>query len=373
MRAAGIHTTREDVAAFMMEHLGEPRAMLARQIEHAVRDSRARMRVGLGTTEIASVPMLPSDSDGNELTRGVQVSAESSDVSLDIERDSDGSSRTSLDTVVAPSQGSVGASGSTLTLARPVAAPLSAGIGGTVGQPAGSVPVPVGVPRRSLRPVVGWIAGTCLLAALLAGGFWWRAARPSPIAAAAVAATPSHLPEPHEPSTSPPSDTSALQAIASTGDPPSAASAFAHPRAQRSSAPPLAEPNVPDRGDNLLEQARRARRAGRVDDAAALFAAAVQNAPADSEALTGLAEVDEAQGATAKAIIAYRRAVAVNPKYLPARLGLADSLWTSGQRDEARTAYLGIVDQFPATLYPNLVRERVDRTTTTIPKSAGTK
>jgi serine/threonine-protein kinase len=364
MRAADIHTTREDVAAFMMEHLGEPRAMLARQIEHAVRDSRARTRVGLETTEIASERTLRSDSDGDELTRGAQVSAESWDVPRDLERDSDGSSRRSLDTVAPPSRGSVGASDSTLTLPRPVAAPLSAGIGGTVGQPAGSVPVPMGVPRRSVRPVVGWIAGTGLVAALLAGGFWWRAARPPPIGAAAAAATPSHLPEPHEPSTLPPSDTSVVQAIASAGGPPSPASAFAHPRAQRSSAPALAEPNVPDRGDSLLELARRARRAGRVDDAAALFAAAVQNAPADSEALTGLAEVDEAQGATAKANSTYRRAVAVNPKYLPARLGLADSLWTSGQLDEARTAYRSIVDQFPATLYPNLVRERVDRTTT---------
>jgi serine/threonine protein kinase len=359
MRAADIHTTREDVAAFMMEHLGEARAMHSRQIEHAVRNSRARTLAGLETTEMASVPTLRSD--GNELTPGAQISAESWDVSLDLERGSDGSSRPSLDTVVRPSQRSIGASDLTLTIPRPVTAPPSAGIGGTVGGPAASVPIPVGVPRRALRPIVGWIAGTCLLAALLAGGFGWRATRPRPIHAAAAAATPSHLPEPHESSTSPPPDSSAVHAIVSMGGPPSPASAFAHPRVQRSSATALAEPNVPDGGDNLLELARRARRAGRVDDAAALFAAAVEKAPADSEALTGLAEVDEAQGATAKAIVAYRRAVAVNPRYLPARLGLADSLWTSGQLDEAGTAYRSIVDQFPATLYPNLVRERVDR------------
>jgi tetratricopeptide (TPR) repeat protein len=89
-----------------------------------------------------------------------------------------------------------------------------------------------------------------------------------------------------------------------------------------------------------------------------LFAAAVEKTPTDSEALTGLAEVDEAQGATAKAIVTYRRALAVNAKYLPARLGLADSLWTSGQRDEATTTYRRIVDQFPAILCPDRARER---------------
>jgi tetratricopeptide (TPR) repeat protein len=89
-----------------------------------------------------------------------------------------------------------------------------------------------------------------------------------------------------------------------------------------------------------------------------LFAAAVEKAPTDSEALTGLAEVNESQGATAKAIAIYRRAVAVNPRYLDARLKLANLLWTSGQRDEARIAYRAIVDQAPANLCPDLARQR---------------
>jgi serine/threonine protein kinase/TolA-binding protein len=362
MRTADVYATREDVAAFLTKHLGEARAMHVRQIEHAVRSSRARMRAGLETTAIASEPELPSDVD--ELTWGARVSAESLDVSIDLERGSGESSRPSLDTVpVPPPHRSSGPSDATLTEIppQPTAARLGAGIGGAIAEPAAAVPVPPSVSRRPPRPVAAWVAGTCLLAALLAGGFAWRASRPHPIGAAAVVASPTHVPESREPSALPPSETSAVQATARAGDPPSPASASAQPKAQRSSATALVEPSASDRGDNLLELARHARRAGRIGDAAALFAAAVEKAPADSEALTGLAEVSEAQGITAKATALYRRAVAVNPRYLPARLGLADSLWTSGQLDEARTAYRGIVDQFPSGLYPNVVRERADR------------
>jgi Tfp pilus assembly protein PilF len=96
-----------------------------------------------------------------------------------------------------------------------------------------------------------------------------------------------------------------------------------------------------------------------------LFASAVESSPTDSEALTGLAEVDEAQGATGKAIAHYRRALAVNPRYLPAHLGLADSLWTSGQRNEAQMVYRTIVDQFSPALCPDIARERAAATAAT--------
>ncbi len=89
-----------------------------------------------------------------------------------------------------------------------------------------------------------------------------------------------------------------------------------------------------------------------------MFASAVEEATTDSEALTGLAETDDAQGATVKAITVYRRALAVNQGYLPARLGLADSLWTNGQRDAARAAYRSIVDHFSRALCPDVARER---------------
>jgi tetratricopeptide (TPR) repeat protein len=122
----------------------------------------------------------------------------------------------------------------------------------------------------------------------------------------------------------------------------------------------MTEPTVAANGsaDDLLARARGARRAGRLAEAAALFGAALEKAPTDSETLGGLAEVDQARGETAKAIATYRRALAVNPRYLPARLGLADALWTSGQRDEARASYRSIVDEVPAALCPEVARQR---------------
>jgi serine/threonine protein kinase len=380
MRAADIYATREDVAAFMAEHLGEARAIRTREIENAVRESRARMRVELAHTENASEPALPIAQ--NDLANGLPVlSAESSDESFVLESRSEGPPRPSRHpTVILPaSQQSIrldyAAAGAADVPADACEAPrtppreaidserLSAGTRGGVPAPTAAVSVPLPVRRRASRPLVQWITGTCLLGVLLVGGFAWRAAQPSrPIGATDVAASPTRLPGPPETSTLLPAGGAGVQATVSTPVPPAPVPmpASASPKEQRASATPPVEPSVPDRGSagDLLERARRARRAGRIGDAAALFAAAVEKAPTDSEALTGLAEVDEAQGATTKAIVDYRHAVAVNPRYLPARLGLADSLWTNGQRDEARTAYRSIVSQFPTTLCPDLARER---------------
>jgi serine/threonine protein kinase len=327
MRAAEIDTTREDVAAFMSEHLGEARAVRTREIEHAVRESRARMRVELAHTESASMLAI-------KIAENDPGSAESSDEPLGIEKHPPGPSRPSGHPTVI------------VAAAQPSTA---------------SIPVPLRVQRPASRPLARWVAGTCVLGVLLVGGFAWRAAQPSrPTSGADVAASPMPLPAPVEPSTVPPSNAVAVAEPVAPPDPPAPTPA-AHPNDQRASAPAVVEPSVPDRvsaGGSLLERARLARKAGRIDEAAGLFAAAVEKAPTDSEALSGLADLDEAQGLTAKAIVDYRRALAVNPGYLPARLALANALWTSGQRDEARAAYRSIVDQSPTKLCPDLARER---------------
>jgi serine/threonine protein kinase len=326
MRAADIDTSREDVAAFMAEHLGEARAMRTREIEHAVRESRARMRVETAHTETASRLALSRPSG--------------------------------LPTAIVPaSPPSIGASEvprttpqEAIDLARP-----SAGTRGEVVAPTAHIRAPLGVQRWVSRPLVRWIAGAFILGALPAGWVAWRAAQPSrPIGAAHVEALSTPLPLAPETPMAP-------QATVPASDSPAAPVPDpAHPNDQRASATALAPPRVPDRGStgDLLERARHARQAGRIAEATALFAAAVEKTPTDSEALTGLAEVDEAQGATAQALVNYRRALAVNPRYLPARLGLADSLWTSGQRDEARTVYRRIVEEVPAKLCPDLARQR---------------
>jgi TolA-binding protein len=68
--------------------------------------------------------------------------------------------------------------------------------------------------------------------------------------------------------------------------------------------------------------------------------------------------MEQGEGATAAAIADYRRAVLSDSSSLPARLGLADSLWDHGQTGEAKSLYQGIVDKFPANAQPDRARQR---------------
>ena len=80
--------------------------------------------------------------------------------------------------------------------------------------------------------------------------------------------------------------------------------------------------------------------------------------PGDSQALSGLGDIARARGDTHGAIASYRRAVAVNPSYLPALLGLADTQWFGGDRAAAISGYKNIADHFPEGTYPEYVRSR---------------
>ena len=82
--------------------------------------------------------------------------------------------------------------------------------------------------------------------------------------------------------------------------------------------------------------------------------------PTDSEALAGLGDLARLRGDSSGAIAAYRRAIAANPSYLPARLGLADTEWASGNRANAARDYGSVVDRFPEGTYPAYVRQRAD-------------
>ena len=365
MRAAGISATREDVGAFMAEHLGEARAVRAREIDDAVRESRARMRVQIAHAEGASRPAFPIAQDDPIGGNGV-LRAEGSGDAPAVEGGSDGPPRPSRypTVILAASEPSIGAANAPETPARdPIgsARPTAQMPGRVALSPNTFITVPVRAQRGASRALVQWITASCLLGVLLVVGFGSRARRSSPpIAAPEVTASSIRVPGSAEIPMSPQSGAPAVQATASVQNADAPMPPSSRPQDQRPPAARPMEPRAPDRAspDDLLERARRARRAGRIGDAAALFAAAVERTPTDSEALTGLAEVDEAQGATAQGIVNYRRALAANAKYLPARLGLADSLWSSGQRDEATTTYRRIVDQFPATLCPDRARER---------------
>jgi tetratricopeptide (TPR) repeat protein len=91
-----------------------------------------------------------------------------------------------------------------------------------------------------------------------------------------------------------------------------------------------------------------------------IYEALVARNPTDSEALSGIGDVERSQGNSAGAIAAYKRVLTINPSYLPALLGLADTQWASGDEAGARRSYKDIVDRFPEGTYPAYVRGRVE-------------
>lgn len=294
MRAADVYASREDVAAFMMGLMGGARATRTKDIENAVRESRSRVRV-----EIANAGSV------SDATPAPLSSVWEEPIVLES---------------IPPG------------MARPSRRPTAI----LLAPPAvdRAAPTPPVSRRRGFRlgashRAVGWIAGASLVGAFLVVGLVWRAAQhPTPVAEANGAPpmganTPLGAPGLAPSSPEPASETAAPSAARLPAAIPVPVPASAHPRDPRASgAPPI------------------------------------EATPTDSEVLAGLAEAEAARGDTAKAITTYRRALAVNPRYLPARLGLADALWTSGQRDEARASYRRIVDEVPPALCPDLARER---------------
>jgi tetratricopeptide (TPR) repeat protein len=109
-----------------------------------------------------------------------------------------------------------------------------------------------------------------------------------------------------------------------------------------------------------MQAASQAIKRGDWGRARQIYEALVARDPSDSEALSGIGDVDRAQGNMAGAIGAYKRALAVNPSYMPALLGVADTQWASGNRAEATRAYKDIADRFPEGTYPAYVKARAE-------------
>ncbi len=93
-----------------------------------------------------------------------------------------------------------------------------------------------------------------------------------------------------------------------------------------------------------------------------IYHAILTSTPGDSQALSGLGDIARARGDTQGAIASYRKAVAVNPSYLPALLGLADTQWFGGDKAAAVSGYRNIEDHFPEGTYPEYVRSRASGT-----------
>jgi tetratricopeptide (TPR) repeat protein len=81
-------------------------------------------------------------------------------------------------------------------------------------------------------------------------------------------------------------------------------------------------------------------------------------APRDSEALSGLGELELLRGTIDLADAHFKAAIDANSNYVPALIAAADIRWESGRVEEARQAYLDIVEHYSADLYPPYVALR---------------
>jgi hypothetical protein len=114
---------------------------------------------------------------------------------------------------------------------------------------------------------------------------------------------------------------------------------------------------VPDRRW-YIDRARAEQRQYHLSAAERYYRQALVQAPRDSEALSGLGELELLRGTLDVAATRFQEALQVNADYIPALVAAADIRWESGQAQEARQAYRNIVDQYSADSYPPYVAKR---------------
>jgi tetratricopeptide (TPR) repeat protein len=112
-----------------------------------------------------------------------------------------------------------------------------------------------------------------------------------------------------------------------------------------------------------LERARSAQRDYRLQDAERFYRRVLALSPRDSEALSGVGELELLRGAPQEAGARFREALASNADYLPALVALADLHWQAGEADAARDGYRNIVEHYADDLYPPYVKQRLEADT----------
>ena len=109
----------------------------------------------------------------------------------------------------------------------------------------------------------------------------------------------------------------------------------------------------------VLQQAADAENRGQLPRAAKLYEEALRLDARSSEGLAGLGSVALKQGDNATARLQFGKALAINPNYVPALVGLADALWAEGDRNAAVAKYKDLVDRFPESSgFPSYVKTR---------------
>jgi hypothetical protein len=106
----------------------------------------------------------------------------------------------------------------------------------------------------------------------------------------------------------------------------------------------------------LLALAHRALASQKYELAASYYASILSRDPRDAEAITGLADVARGRGDLAGATQRYRQALGIAPRFLPARIGLADAHWDAKDRARSVAEYRSIV--LDSRDVPSYVEER---------------
>lgn len=113
---------------------------------------------------------------------------------------------------------------------------------------------------------------------------------------------------------------------------------------------------------SLLQRAEDAKNKGDLDKAKSLYGTVVAQEPTNSEALAGLGDISERQHDFPNAKTYYQHALNVNGGFLPARIGLGNVLWESGEKAAAAKMYKEIIDSMPEGSYPPWVKDRAQFT-----------
>lgn len=114
----------------------------------------------------------------------------------------------------------------------------------------------------------------------------------------------------------------------------------------------------------LVDRARAEQRLYRLAAAERLYRQALLISPQDSEALSGLGELELLRGTLDLAEARFQDALNANANYIPALIAAADLRWQSGRADEARQQYQDIVDHYSSDSYPPYVVLRSAAATT---------
>ena len=121
-----------------------------------------------------------------------------------------------------------------------------------------------------------------------------------------------------------------------------------------------------------LAQGAQASSRGDLSRAAELYQSVVNEQPANTEALAGLADVARRRGDSATAGRLYARVLEANPSYLPALMAVADQKWSSGDHKGALTLYKRVLEQAgPTSDYGQRAQARIrDGESTSAPTPA---